>query len=378
MDPEHLKIGFVRRGFSSSGGAEAYLRRLAQGVCGAGHAAHLVTTEEWPANEWPFGPLARVPGKSPTQFADEVEELHPRLGCDVVMSLERVWRCDVYRAGDGVHRAWLDRRAKFGGAMRKVAVALNRKHRAILQLEASLFRHGGARRVIANSEMVKREMMDLYAYPAEQMDVVYNGVPVESFRSRAEERAGSRTALGLEQDDVAVLFAGSGWERKGLRFAIEAVESCRDPRMQLLVAGRGNQSKYRSSSAQFLDVVPDLSRLLAAADIFLLPTIYDPFSNACIEAIAAGVPVITTSANGFSEIIENGTHGSVVDDPADVRALASALRLWSDAPRRTAARVPLQALAARFDISVNVAQTLEILRQAAASAASTSGKIRKT
>jgi UDP-glucose:(heptosyl)LPS alpha-1,3-glucosyltransferase len=378
MDPDHLKIAFIRRGFSRSGGAEAYLKRLAQGVCAAGHETLLVTTEEWPANEWPFGPLACVAGKSPMQFADEVEEMRPRLGCDVVMSLERVWRCDVYRAGDGVHRAWLDRRAKFGGALQKIAVALNRKHRAILQLEDSLFRDGGARRVIANSEMVKREMIDLYSYPADQIDVVYNGVPVESFRSSADERASSRVSLGLTHDNVGVLFVGSGWERKGLRFAIEAVESCRDPGMRLLVAGRGNQSKYRSSSAQFLDVVQDLPRLYEAADIFLLPTIYDPFSNACLEAIASGIPVITTSANGVSEIIENGTHGSVVNNPADVGALASALRLWSDPDRRAAARAPLQELAARFDISGNVAQTLQILLQVAAKAALTSGNIRKT
>ncbi len=377
MDSDHLKIAFVRRGFSSSGGAEAYLKRLAHGVHTAGHEAHLVTTEDWPANEWPFGPLVRVAGRTPTQFAVEVEESRPRLGCDVVMSLERVWRCDVYRAGDGVHRAWLDRRAQLGGAMQKIGVAMNRKHRAIIRLETALFGNGGARRVIANSEMVKREIMDVYSYPADQIDVVHNGVPVESFRVSAEERVRSRADLGLARDDVAVLFVGSGWERKGLRFAIEAVESCREPRMHLLIAGRGNQAEYRSSSARFLDVVQDLPGLYAAADIFLLPTIYDPFSNACLEAIAAGVPVITTSGNGFSEIIEDGTHGSVVHNPADVGALASALRLWSEPQRRAAAQTSLQELAARFDISGNVARTLEIL-QSAASAALTSGNIRKT
>ena len=107
--------------------------------------------------------------------------------------------------------------------MQKIAVALNRKHQAMLRLEDSLFGNGGARRVIANSEMVKREMMDVYSYPADRIDVVYNGVPAESFRSSSEDRARSRIALGLAPDDVAVLFVGSGWERKGLRFAIDAV-----------------------------------------------------------------------------------------------------------------------------------------------------------
>jgi UDP-glucose:(heptosyl)LPS alpha-1,3-glucosyltransferase len=373
MNPDHLKIAFIRRGFSRSGGAEAYLKRLARGLCDAGHQAYLVTTPEWPANEWTFGPLACVPGKSPMQFADEVEKLRPRLQCDVIMSLERIWRCDVYRAGDGVHRAWLDRRAKFGGAMEKIAVALNRKHRALLQLEDSLFRHGGARRVIANSKMVKREIIDLYSYPADQIDVVYNGVAVESFRPIPEKRASGRSALGLTAEEIAVLFVGSGWERKGLRFAIEAIEACGDPRMRLLVAGKGNQSKYRSSAARFLEVIEDLPGLYAAADIFLLPTIYDPFSNACLEAIAAGIPVITTNANGVAEIMENATHGSVVDAPSDVGGLTEALKFWSERDRRIAARTPLRELAVRFDISVNVAQTLEILLQAAAKAASTSG-----
>ena len=216
-------------------------------------------------------------------------------------------------------------------------------------------------------------MIDLYSYPAEQIDVVYNGVPVESFRSIPEKRASSRSALGLTADELAILFVGSGWERKGLRFAIEAVEACRDPRMRLLVAGKGNKSKYRSSAARFLDVVEDLPGLYAAADIFLLPTIYDPFSNACLEAIAAGIPVITTGANGVSEIMQNETHGSLVNDPSDIGALAYALKFWSEPDRRIAARAPLRELAARFDISVNVARTLEILFQAAAKAASTSG-----
>jgi len=129
----------------------------------------------------------------------------------------------------------------------------------------------------------------------------------------------------------------------------------------LLVAGRGNRSKYRSRRAKFLGVVEDLPALYAAADIFLLPTIYDPFSNACLEAMAAGLPVITTRANGFSEIMEEGKHGSIIDEPDDFVALREALHLWTDADRRSQARPQIQKRAADFDISVNVNRTLEIL-----------------
>lgn len=365
MTSEHLKIGFVRRGFSSSGGAEAYLKRLAQGVCSAGHEAHLFTTKEWAANDWPFGPITHLPGETPTQFADAVDQARPKIACDVVMSLERIWQCDVFRAGDGVHRAWLQRRAHYDHALRKIKAVFNRKHRSILRLEESLLCQGGAKRVIANSNLVKEEIVWLYGYPAAEIDVVYNGVPVQQFAAAAEKRAEARAALGLGAEEIAVLFAGTGWARKGLRFAIAAVEACALPNMRLLVAGEGNRAPYRGRKVQFLGVMQDLPSLFAAADIFLLPTIYDPFSNACLEALAAGVPVITTATNGFFETIEDGKHGSIIPDAADIVSLRDALHFWADAGRRAELRPHLQDRARELDISRNVTRTLEILYEAA-------------
>lgn len=365
-----LTIGFVRRGFSSSGGAEAYLKRLAAGVVEKGHQVRLYASGDWPADQWNFGPVTRVKGGSATAFADEMEKLRPGADCDVLMSLERIWRCDVYRAGDGVHQAWLERRAEMGGPFQGLSRFLNRKHSATIALEKSLFAKGGARRVIANSKMVRDEVVRFYGFPAEKIDLVHNGVPVAAFRRGEESRRKTRETLGLGTDDVAVLFAGSGWERKGLRFAIDAIEQ--SPRqMSLLVAGRGEEGKIKSARVRFLGVVQDMPALYGAADIFLLPTIYDPFSNACLEALAAGLPVVTTRANGFSEIIQTGVHGTVLDDPRNIDPICEALRLWSDGVRREQARAGIGALADRFDISVNVARTLEILLQGAASAAST-------
>lgn len=356
----HLSIGFVRRGYSSSGGAEAYLTRLAAGIVALGHEARLITTGDWPATAWKFGSMSTLPGRpTPLRFADAVARMDLR--CDVVLSLERLWRCDIYRAGDGVHRAWLERRAQFGGPLEKLGVALNRKHRAILRLEESLFSNDGADCVIANSQMVKDEICRIYNYPAERIAVIRNGLPVELFRAASEQRVSKRQELGLAAGDIAVLFAGSGWERKGLRFAIDAVESRGHSSMCLLVAGRGNPRKYRSRAAFFLGVVADMRSLYAAADIFLLPTLYDPFSNACLEALAAGLPVITTRANGFSEIIQDAIHGHALEDPTDLAAIALALEFWSDPARRAEARMRCGQLAGQFEISSNVARTLEIL-----------------
>lgn len=369
MHPAHLKIGFVRRGYSRSGGAEAYLKRLGQGLHSLGHEALLITTDEWPESDWSFGTVTRVRGNTPIDFANAVESAP--VVCDVLMSLERVWRCHVMRAGDGVHRAWLERRE---GALARLRIALNPKHRAILRLEEALYGRGSAERVIANSELVKREITTSYSYPAERIDVVRNGVPLEQFRFTPEERERSREELGLTSNQVAVLFVGSGWERKGLRSAIGAIEKLADAKLQLLVAGRGNASA--GPAVTFLGEVANVAALYRAADIFVLPTLYDPFSNACLEALASGLPVITTAANGFSEIIEDGVHGSIVAPNAD--SVADAISYWCDEDRRSSARSTILERASEFDISRNVARTLEILVQSAASAVSTSGKIRKT
>ena len=287
MSNGKLTIGFVRRGYSLSGGAEAYLKRLAKGIVDLGHEAQLFTTSDWPGDQWPFGAITRLHARSTIAFADELKKLRPRLRWDVLMSLERVWQCDVYRAGDGVHRAWLNRRDKFATPLQRLFRSFKHKHDDILQLEKSLFADGRAERVIANSEMVKKEIVDLYGYPANKIDIVRNGVPLQEFCFDAEVRAKARAWMQLKNSDVAVLFAGSGWERKGLRFAIDAVGACRDRRVRLLVAGRGNFRSYKSERAQFLGEVQDVRRIYAAADIFILPTIYDPFSNACLEALAS-------------------------------------------------------------------------------------------
>src|SRR5262249_48145535 len=107
------------------------------------------------------------------------------------------------------------------------------------------------------------------------------------------------------------------------------------------------------------------------------PTLYDPFSNACLEALAAGVPVITTRDNGFSEVIEDGVHGSIIHAPSDVEQICRALRYWADTARRQNARPAILGRAKQFDISINVDGTLDVLHHLH-KAEDPSGKIRKT
>lgn len=356
-----MKLGLVRRGYSGSGGAEAYLLRLMAELGRAGHELFLVTDVEWPQDIFsadvvrPVGTILKA--NSPRAFADGVREWRKRSGCDFVLSLERVWACDVFRAGDGVHASWLERRAKFEPFWKPLFRRFSAKHRELMRLEHALFT-GGAKRIIANSRMVKDEITARFGTPAERIEVIYNGVPANA---PSANRAEARAALGLGNSDYSVLFAGSGWERKGLRHAIAAVNAL--PGATLLVAGRGKtRGLPHSGRVRFLGPQSraEMTRLLAAADVFALPTIYEPFSNACLEALAAGLPVITTTANGFSEIIENGVEGEIVA-PGDVPALTAALSRWADVRRRAEIRERLLAKGAQFSIESNVARTLEFI-----------------
>jgi UDP-glucose:(heptosyl)LPS alpha-1,3-glucosyltransferase len=378
MSNPHLTIGFVRRGYSASGGAEAYLKRLARGLVDLGHSALLLTTTDWPGNEWPFGEIRHLRARSPGGFADELEALRPRVQTDVLMSLERVRSCDVYRAGDGVHQSWLERRAVYEKPWKRLGRRLNLKHADILRLEKVLLDDRRAERVIVNSQMVKNEIVDLYHYRPDRIDVIRNGVPLDEFRFDPAVREKARSEHGLSADELAILFVGSGWERKGLRFAIQAVESIKNRKLRLLVAGRGYQSEFRTSKTRFLGEISDLRSIYAAADIFILPTIYDPFSNASLEALASGLPVITTRSNGISEIMEDKIHGSIVERADDIAALRNAIELWADPTWRSAARSSILKRASQYDIAINVKQTIAVLVQAASDAASTSGKMRKT
>jgi len=210
---------------------------------------------------------------------------------------------------------------------------------------------------------VKDEIHRVYSTDPASIAVVHNGLDPGAFApDPTDRREAARRHWGLDAGNIAVLFTGSGWERKGLAFALQAVAALRIPDVRLLVAGRGNTAKFRrradESRTRFLGVVDDMPSLYAAADLFVLPTLYDPFSNASLEAAARGLPVITTRFNGFHEIIEPGVHGEVIDNPADIDALAKAIERWLDPEKREAARPAIAERAVNFTIERNVRESL--------------------
>lgn len=354
---------FVRRGFSSTGGAEAYLQRLAGCLASEGWDSALLTTADWPSEAWPYGPRVVLPGKTPLAFAQAVRDWQRKeKSRPLLFSLERVPGCAIFRAGDGVHAAWLQRRRCFEAPWRTWFRMMNRKHAQLLRLEKAVFDPLQTQAIIANSQMVAEEIARFFAFPAHRVHVVPNGVDATDSLPAAVERQKARVALGVSPEAFVALFVGSGWERKGLRFAVEACG--RLPGCELLVAGRGNQAAYRGAHVHHCGPVKDLRPLHAAADILVHPTWYDPFSNACLEAWAAGLPVLTTRDNGMSELLVERQTGSIISRADACEEWVAALQFWQQVLGQDAGKWHRDCgdAARAWTTQRNVQSTLNILR----------------
>jgi len=342
------RIAFLRRRFSPTGGAERYLLRLASGLATRGHQITLYC-EDWSPRENPFQEVRKIDSDDPVSYAQKVMALPLRDRHDIVFSLERVPGCDLYRAGDGLHADWLAYRQAFHPITGRLRTLLRSKNRELCRLEARVFAPGGVRRVICNSNFVADQIKRRFDFPPDRIDVIYNGVPYQQF-SMGDRELGRR-ALQLNPDDYVVLLVGAGAERKGHAIAREAM--------------RHIKRKY--SKLVIIDSPPSVAmpHVYAAADVFLLPTLYDPFANVTLEALAAGLPVITSAQNGASEIMENEKNGFILPRADDDKLLVHLLDLLADPAYRAHFRQPAQALAQQYDLARNLNATLAVFEKLA-------------
>jgi UDP-glucose:(heptosyl)LPS alpha-1,3-glucosyltransferase len=363
-----LKLAVVRQRYNPYGGAERFVERALPALERAGAEVTLISrrADGWGARRLlradPFyaGNLWRD-----WSFARAARAAWLREAFDVVQSHERIPGCDVYRAGDGVHRRWLDLRRAVSGPLERLGIALNPYHRYVCWAEKRMFEHPRLRAVICNSKMVREEVLRRFRIAPEKLHVIYNGIDLEHFSpARAVALRGeARAALGCAPRDTVFLFVGSGFARKGLDGAIRSLARAGNEAFWLVVVGRDrHQARFEAlardagvaSRVRFLGPRSDVRPLYAAADCFILPTRYDPFPNTVLEALAMGLPAIVSSRCGAAEIIEKGANGWICepDDVAGVAALMGeadgAIRKGTsaEAARRSALRFGVDDMAA--------------------------------
>jgi UDP-glucose:(heptosyl)LPS alpha-1,3-glucosyltransferase len=336
-----MRLAIVRQRYNPYGGAERIVARALPALERSGAEVTLIarSAKGWDArrvlqvNPFHVGNLWRD-----WSFARAARAAWRHAGFDLVQSHERIPGCDIYRAGDGVHRRWLELRRAAAGPLERLGIALNPYHRYVCAAEKRMFEHPRLRAVICNSAMVREEILRAFRVAREKLHVIYNGVDLEHFnpRHRVALRDAARTELGCRPRDTLFLFVGSGFARKGLGAAIDALAASNDPAFRLAVVGRDRAQARFVQRAQdaglagrvsFLGGKEDVRPFYAAADCLILASRYDPFPNTALEALAMGLPVIVSSRCGAAEIVSPGASGWVCE-PDDVGGIA---RLMSTA-----------------------------------------------
>jgi len=348
-----LKIALIRQRYTHDGGAERFVSRALDALQSQNLQLTLI------ARQWQGGEGFEIIHCNPfylgrwwrdAAFARAACHALKDRSFDLVQSHERIVCCDVYRAGDGVHREWLKQRARAQGWLARFGSALNPYHYYVKRAEQRLFTSPRLKAVICNSHMVRAEIQQYFGVPTDELHVIYSGVDTQAYHPDLKhQRATIRTRYAIPENAMLFLFVGSGFERKGMTALLQAMAKL-PVNAFLLVVGRDRKiAHFKSLRASlglaarviFAGAQQDVKPYYGAADALVLPTLYDPFPNVALEAMASGLPLITSFKCGAAELIENGKNGFVCD-ALDVSALAAHMQAMT--PEK-AARLGAQARA---------------------------------
>ncbi|MDD5241101.1 MAG: glycosyltransferase family 4 protein [Sulfuricella sp.] len=343
-----LNIALVRQRYTAFGGAERFVANAMAALQLEGAQLTLVT-RQW-KTEGDSPPLICNPFYLGSVWRDRsfarcVCGTLKKHSFDLVQSHERIACCDVYRAGDGVHREWLKQRSRILRPLGRLGIALNPYHRYTLAAEKKLFASSRLKAVICNSRMVKEEIQHYFGLPEDKLHVIYSGVDTAAFHPglKKSHRAIIRAQYDIPPDAPLFLFVGSGFERKGLSILLQTLAALPAATHLMIVGKDKKEAAFKGladrlgvrARAHFAGAQNDVKPFYGASDAFVLPTLYDPFPNAALEAFACGLPVITSLKSGAAELVRQGVNGFICD-ALDGEALQHAMRRLLETSTRDA------------------------------------------
>jgi len=376
-----LKIAVVRPYFTESkGGAERYAVELVRGLVALGHSVH-VFAYRWDRPEetgvsyhgvW----MPRKPAWLRVLiFHWNLRRCLVHADYDTVLGMTPFWPQTVFWLGDGLYSVWT--RVAWPSPVIRRLMCLKRAVMVVnLWLERKIL-CGATPHLIANSKLVQRQSAKHYGVPAERLTVVYPGVDAKRFHPgvRQQWRDATRRQLGIGDQEVALLFVSNNFKRKGLDLLIGALAALNDEAtaFRLIVVGAGRVAPFRRLARRlgvdrkiiFTGLVDRIERYYGAGDAFVLPTRYDPCAGACLEAMACGLPVVTTASNGASELIEEGASGFVLSSGNIAAQLADRLKPLADPQRCEAMGAVAADRVKTLTVENNVRQTASVLDRAA-------------
>lgn len=330
-----MKLAIVRQTYNPNGGAERFVSRALNVLAQDSELDVTLIARQWEnAAGWhtlTVNPPFRNRQAREAGFAQEAARHFSAF--DLVQSHERIPGASVFRAGDGVHATWLEQYSRILSPIKRWAQSFSAYHRYILQAERDMFTHPALRNVICNSAMVRDDIARRFGLGPEKLTVIYNGVDTSVFHPSVREN-NLRDKLGIPQNAPVLAYVGSGFTRKGVAVALNAVAA--HPDVWLLIAGRDKQARKFVTQAErlgiagrvkFLGPVDNILQVYGTADALILPTLYDPFPNVCVEALACGLPLMTSHQCGAAEWIKEGENGWV-RDALDVTGYQQAISQW--------------------------------------------------
>jgi len=364
MTPIRFAIG-IREFSEKRGGAERYLVDLCRRMAAEGYEVH-VFAEDWQEDDprLHFHRVRTIPFPKSLRllsFAVRASRAIKEGGYDITFGVGNTLDADVLQPHGGVHWAWFWRSLRaydhpIVRAGKLLGRVFNLKQWVNGWVEDSPYRKRDLSNIIAISDMVKRDMMRWYRLPEDRVTVVYNGVDIDRFHPRnRDHREEIRTKHGIK-DEFVVLFVSNNFRMKGLGHLMKALGRLKaNARLsfRLLILGRDGREPYRRLAGEigisgeiiFAGSTDEPEKYYAAADLLVHPSFYDACSLTVIEALASGLPVVTSSSNGASGILNEGREGFVISDPRDERDLAEKISFFLDPDRRQKASTAARTLA---------------------------------